>query len=600
MSSLAQFLLFGPFFHQGQLVTAPKLYHYIPGTSQEKTAWADRNKGITAANPIVGDANGLVAGYFSGLYKIVVKTSDGVNTLVQYDNVQIIDSTDELAKVEVRPEEFGGEPTSSMDNTDAIHAALGDLPAAGGKVRLAPGDYKFSGTLDYGSRSLTIQGAGIDVTYLTLTAVDTKLHGLVGTGSLWLRDLTLRTQSPLTVYREMFAIRLDLDGTGIASGRYLQLDHVKITGFNAGAYCDGGAAYGIELATYDHCVVQPSGELGTSQIGSSLHMNRVQNGIIRHCNVDQNDVGEHGIYCFAPRNLAITHTRVKKASLSECQAIKLVGDGVAADGTFENWVLDDVVMESCTHGLMLQTFGSEKVGLISLSNLKAKDIEGSVSINGSLVIVNVLGTSVIDQIRMTNLTGENLGMQGIHFTGGGTAKVKLAVIDGATVKGWSQLSSGTYTLLGSNAATEVVERLVARSIRADGDGTGREIWNVNSFGGHAAPSIGSFEYEDLTETGTTLGPFTPAIEAAEATPSLRFGRKYLLTNPSAQNITGFVDMIPDTVYEFRVTNGNSTLKEGANLSMAGSVDWNPQSTDRFRLVAVTATTAIEDGRSDNT
>ena len=77
MSGLAQFLLLGPFFHEGQLVPSPKLYHYLPGTTQEKTAWMDRGKAITAANPIEGDANGLVYGYFSGVYKLVIKTRDG-------------------------------------------------------------------------------------------------------------------------------------------------------------------------------------------------------------------------------------------------------------------------------------------------------------------------------------------------------------------------------------------------------------------------------------------------------------------------------------------------------------------------------------------
>lgn len=93
MSGLAQWFMLGPFFYQGRLVTSPRLYHYVPGTTQEKTAWSDRNQTITAPNPIVGDANGLVAGYFSGLYKIEARTSSGI-LLGQWDNVKFNPQTE--------------------------------------------------------------------------------------------------------------------------------------------------------------------------------------------------------------------------------------------------------------------------------------------------------------------------------------------------------------------------------------------------------------------------------------------------------------------------------------------------------------------------
>ena len=59
-------------------------------------------------------------------------------------------------------------------------------------------------------------------------------------------------------------------------------------------------------------------------------------------------------------------------------------------------------------------------------------------------------------------------------------------------------------------------------------------------------------------------------------------------------------MIPGQEYEFLVTDGNTTLKEGSNLRMAANVDWNPADTDVFKCRAKTATTAVESGRSDNT
>lgn len=65
-------------FDTGVLAAGWKLYHYEPGTTNEKTAWLDRNKNSTAPNPIVADALGAASGYFDGLYDIVVKDADGV------------------------------------------------------------------------------------------------------------------------------------------------------------------------------------------------------------------------------------------------------------------------------------------------------------------------------------------------------------------------------------------------------------------------------------------------------------------------------------------------------------------------------------------
>lgn len=86
MGSTAQLKVFGPFFQTGELVTAPQLYHYAAGTvSTLLDAYADRAKGTTVAQPLLGDANGIAWAYFDGLYKIVVLTSDG-EELFTWDN----------------------------------------------------------------------------------------------------------------------------------------------------------------------------------------------------------------------------------------------------------------------------------------------------------------------------------------------------------------------------------------------------------------------------------------------------------------------------------------------------------------------------------
>jgi len=601
MSGLAQFLLLGPFFHEGQLVPSPKLYHYLPGTTQEKVAWMDRGKAITAANPIEGDANGLVYGYFSGVYKLVVKTRDGSVTLFQADGVQILDVVDEDVPATVRPEDNEGEASSSVDNTDPITASIADLPAAGGTMQLGPGDYLFSGTLNCGSKHIIFQGAGMDATFLTMTAASNLLHGIVGTGSILLRDLTLRTQSALTSDQSMYGVRLNLDGTGITGGRRIHVSHCRIDGWNGPIYCDGGSGYGIELASVEHSLVRSGGAPDTHHNGSAIIMNRVQDGFIGHNNVDQNNTGEHGMYCFANRSLSLVRNTVKNATIATCQAVKVVGDGVSSTGQFRRWRIHDLDFDNCRHGVLFGTFGTERVDVVEAQNVTGSNIPGSSSILGGLVTISVAGTSIIDVARLIGLKGTELGFQAVHFTGGGGAKVRAAKIDMLTLSGWGRDSSGAYTALGASGTAQVVDVLELGTITADGGGDGRTIWTPNGFGGYGTEKIGKLRITgELTEANTTSPSPIPSIEPGVATPDLRFGKKYLLTNPSAQNVTGFESMTVGEEYEFEVTNGNTTLKEGANLRMYNNTDWAPAATDVFRCKASTATAAIESGRSDNT
>ena len=598
MSGLAQWFMLGPFFYQGRLVTSPRLYHYAPGTTQEKTAWSDRNQTITAPNPIVGDANGLVAGYFSGLYKIEVRTSDDAVILAQYDNVQIVDPVDSLEPVELRPEDYGGGPSSSGDNTDPILEAFSEFGAAGGVLRLAPGDYKFSGTLNRGDKRTIIQGAGIDVTFLTMTAQSSGLHGITGTNSLWLRDLTLRVQNPLTTNYQMYGVRMNLDGSGITGGRFINLEHVKMTGWNASVYCDGGEDYGIENAFYQDIWLQSSGP-ASDYIGSACYMNRVRNGYVGRGIIDQGDTGEHAIYCFGARNLTVEQMVIENASRGESQAIKLVGDGVTPTGVFGNWAVRDVDFKDCFHGIMIQAFGTERLGTVEISNIKGKNITGSTNVLGGLVTTVVGGTASIDTVIINGASGEDLGAQAIAFSGGGSGKVRLAIVRGVRVANWGTLSSGVYTLIGAAASSQVVDTLRMEDIEADGGGTGRTIWTVNGFGGYGTERIGRLIYSGLKEKNTTSAEEIPTINQADATPSLRFGRVYKMSNGSAQNITAFDDIEPGKEYTFLVDDGNTTLVDGASLMLSGSANWNPQDTDVWNGLAFSSTVMRESGRSDN-
>ena len=87
MATYAQLIQFGPYFKSGQLCTL-HVSHYVVGTTTLKDVYVDREKGSTAAQPVVSDANGIVSFYADGLYKFLIEGAiDGVTftTLYTYD-----------------------------------------------------------------------------------------------------------------------------------------------------------------------------------------------------------------------------------------------------------------------------------------------------------------------------------------------------------------------------------------------------------------------------------------------------------------------------------------------------------------------------------
>lgn len=95
MGSTAQLIVLGPFFNSGSLVTSPKIYHYVSGTTTDKDAWSDRSKSTTVAQPFVGDSNGIAKFFADGLYKFVVKDSSD-NTLYTWDTFDVTEDEHRL------------------------------------------------------------------------------------------------------------------------------------------------------------------------------------------------------------------------------------------------------------------------------------------------------------------------------------------------------------------------------------------------------------------------------------------------------------------------------------------------------------------------
>jgi hypothetical protein len=149
--------------------------------------------------------------------------------------------------------------------------------------------------------------------------------------------------------------------------------------------------------------------------------------------------------------------------------------------------------------------------------------------------------------------------------------------------------------------TNILKLLVLKNVYADGNTTnGRCIWSVNGFGGYGTERLTQFRYENLVQVNVTAASESlPTIRAAVASPTLRFGTLYNLTNGSAQNITSFSDLIQGEEYTLYATDANSTLVDGANLVLTGSANWNPSATDVFKGFCLDGTKMIQTVKNDN-
>ena len=88
----AQFIQLGPFFDAGSICGGATLEHYAAGTTTLKDIWSDSAETFPLPQPFTSDANGVFNFFADGLYRIVIKKSDGT-ILYTLDNWQIIEVT---------------------------------------------------------------------------------------------------------------------------------------------------------------------------------------------------------------------------------------------------------------------------------------------------------------------------------------------------------------------------------------------------------------------------------------------------------------------------------------------------------------------------
>jgi hypothetical protein len=266
-AQIVEFLLSGVDVN-GNVLTTGKVFFYEAGpTATLKPVYLDRNKTVEAANPYDLDANGTAQLYADGIYRIVIKNTNGSIKPALWTTVY---DWDGLRFSEVAPGIGAVIDGSGYASLNAAISAIGSTPATLDIYANLPmtTDVVIPATLDvkvWGSGSITGEG-GITL-YSTLTidglvrlkkpiilrtdahlVVEGKLEAATGfTGSSMVVVTEGSTSTPAWYSRISGGGTVDgvnkVDtGIEVYYGRQTDISHIKITGVNKYGILSGNAA----------------------------------------------------------------------------------------------------------------------------------------------------------------------------------------------------------------------------------------------------------------------------------------------------------------------------------------------------------------------
>ena len=451
-------------------------------------------------------------------------------------------------------------------NLSAYNACTASLPSAGGVVIIPPGTYSVSGSLTHGNKPISVIAAHPDLTIITSTAAASVTHGMIFTRSYVLKHLTIKMTTPLSTNYSMKAVNFDSPAT---ANQFFIIEGVKSTGFNIGLYADGGSSYYIDRGDVRHVDITVSGP-ASSYVGSCLNMNRVTQLSIDLSTVDQNACGDHAIYLFGCKNLKVHKSKIRGASTTSSQAIKIVGNGAGGSSTvYENWTLEDIDTDTCFNGILVTTFGTEVLKNVHINKVSLKNITGESGILGA-VTVSVADTSRIRNISLNDSHMENLGFRGFHLSMAAGATVDQITWTNTTAYNWSTSSSGTYSLFGQDSSG-TNHHTHLENITVDGNGNGRCILNTNSLSSACKRAT----YKNLVERNCTTPGFpitTSGQSGAGQALNFAFGYTIYLNNASACVYTTATNAQAGERYCIVGANANSTITDNATFNLTGG-DW---------------------------
>lgn len=126
-AQVIQFLL-SPIAASGITLSGGQAFFFAAGTSTPKAVWIDRNKTTEAANPYTLAPNGTAQLYADGLYRVVIKDSNGA-TKYDWDFLSFVDNASDLAEINAGVSAKTVRWVSDYADLAAAVAAIGSTPA---------------------------------------------------------------------------------------------------------------------------------------------------------------------------------------------------------------------------------------------------------------------------------------------------------------------------------------------------------------------------------------------------------------------------------------------------------------------------------------
>jgi hypothetical protein len=475
---------------------------------------------------------------------------------------------------------------TASENQGRGQAAYDSLPSPdGGAIAITPGRYSHTGPFTAGNKAISLIGAHPDMCILSNTADASLQHGLVFTRSHHVRNLTLKTSSNLTANRQMKAIDFDLNGISVSGGNLAAVyEHIKIRGYNIGIYGDGdGTNYNVDRTLLRDIDIQVSGD-GTSYIGSAIYQNNMNQVLIQHVQIDQNDTGEHAIYCLGNKNFILDGAKIRNATKNEAQAIKLIGNTLIGTSIYKTWNIRNVDIDNCTNGILLQIYDSETLDSLLVENATLVDVDCTANIQAAIWCQS-RDTSTIRQVKVDNCSFRDIGRGCVMFGAEDTAAFNHGVVMNCRALNWSTASSGTYAFFLTDG-DGTYGSMVLDNIEADGNNNGRTILAT---AGQSNPVLdgtsGQITYRNLVETRTTSYGRPIELGQDDTTPALNIGRRFQFNNSNGSHtVTRFDAVIKGEEYVLGFSNGNTTIQNGARIFLAGGSNFVGSSHDFLRLL----------------
>lgn len=485
----------------------------------------------------------------------------------------------------------GGTDTT---NYAAYTMAVASVPATYGSVFIIPPtgvSHKTSNTLAHGNKYISVIGAHPDLSIIEMTATSSLKHGLTFQRSHHLKNLTIKTTADLASNYDMYGVRMNLDGVTISGGNQaVKWESLKVRGFNNSLYIDGGDAYNVDRVYFNDLDLKCTGPAST-YIGSCLYVNRINQIYGTHCQLDQNDTGEHAIYCFGSKNIVLDGFKIRNATKGEAQAIKLVGNGVAPDDdqAYPTWCVRNMDIADCLNGILCGIYGTETLDALTVENCKFLDVDSTSGILG-IVYLSAAGTSTIRSLKVSNITHRNSLYQGVHCATAAGATIGQLTIRDCNAYNWSTSSAGSYTWFGTSGSG-TFGPIHLENIEANGNSNGKTIVGLTG----QASAVSRLTFSNLRETGTTA-PGRPLTDTdTSATFNFAIGNSWSVSG--TRTVTAASNAVAGEVYVIRGSNANCTFTDNAVFSLNGN--WVSASDKTLTLLCLTSSTFVELARSTN-